>query len=91
MIYLISYDLNKPGQNYADLYEAIKSTGAWWHHLDSTWLVDTQLTAVQVSEKLRPCIDNNDNLLVIGVTKEYAGWLSKTAWDWLRERVKKAA
>ena len=91
MIYLISYDLNKPGQNYADLYEAIKSAGVWWHYLDSTWLLDTWLTAAQVSDKLRPCIDDNDNILVIGVTNEYAGWLPQKAWDWLRVRMNKAA
>lgn len=45
MIYSINYDLKRPGQNYEALYEAIKSCGAWWHHLGSTWLVDTNLNA----------------------------------------------
>lgn len=45
MIYAINYDLKRPSQNYEALYEAIKSCGVWWHHLGSTWLVDTSLNA----------------------------------------------
>ena len=52
MIYAINYDLKQPGQNYNELYEAIKSCGAWWHYLDSTWLVDTSLTAQGIWNKL---------------------------------------
>jgi hypothetical protein len=29
MVYLIMYDLNRPGQDYSNLYEAIKRLGAW--------------------------------------------------------------
>lgn len=53
MVYLISYDLNRPGQGYARLYDGIKELGAWWHYLDSTWLVDTNLTSSQIFERLR--------------------------------------
>ena len=41
---LIGYDLDKPDQDYSDLIAAIKKLGAWWHHLDSTWLVKSDLT-----------------------------------------------
>lgn len=84
MVYLITYDLNKPGQNYNSLYEAIKKIGRWWHHLDSNWLVETNNnSASQISDILRKEIDKNDNLLVIRVTRDYAGWLPKKAWDWI--------
>ena len=86
-VYAISYDLNKPGQDYNSLYEAIKSLGSWWHHLDSTWLLDTHYTAQQVSDKLMQTMDKSDRLLVIRVTREYAGWLTQDAWDWLNSRV----
>lgn len=36
MIYLVTYDLNKPQQEYEELYEELKHIGAWWHYLDST-------------------------------------------------------
>ena len=36
MVYSITYDLNKNGQNYDDLYKTIKSLGEYCHYLDST-------------------------------------------------------
>ena len=46
--YLIGYDLNKTGQDYKTLIEQIKELGSWWHHLDSTWIIKSDLTAVQI-------------------------------------------
>ena len=89
MVLLVTYDLNKPGQDYSDLYKAIKdsSTNGWWHYLDSTWLIDTNLSTSQVAEQLKGKIDKNDSLLVIRVCKDYQGWLSEEAWQWLQERL----
>ena len=57
MLYMISYDLNKPGQNYSELYKAIKNCGVWWHHLDST------LTTNEIYNKIIKNIDKNDTLV----------------------------
>lgn len=91
MNYAINYDLKKPGRNYEKLYEAIKSCGAWWHYLGSTWLVDTSLSAAEIWSRLAPQVDQNDNVLVIGVTRNFGGWLPQGAWDWLNERAAKMA
>lgn len=91
MIYAINYDLKRPGQNYEALYSAIKSCGAAWHYLGSTWLVDTSLTAQGVWNKLEPHVDKNDFFLVIGVTREYQGWLPQEAWEWINSRTSKMA
>jgi hypothetical protein len=91
MIYAINYDLKKPGRDYSGLYQAIKRTGAWWHYLGSTWLVDTKLDAAGVWKELAKHIDKNDRMLIIGVTKDYQGWLPKDAWDWIRSRRHRAA
>jgi hypothetical protein len=61
MIYAVNYDLKKPGQDYAPLYEAIKSCGDWWHYLGSTWLVDTALSADGIWDRLKAHVDANDN------------------------------
>ncbi|WDI40226.1 hypothetical protein [Bremerella sp. P1] len=84
--YMISYDLNRPGQNYADLYEAIKKVGNWWHHLDSTWIVTTSLSASQIRDNLAPYLDGNDKLLVAHLSGE-AAWIgfNKNASDWLKD------
>jgi hypothetical protein len=91
MIYAINYDLKKPGRDYADLYTAIKSCGAWWHYLESTWLVDTNLNANGIWNKVKDAIDNSDRMLIIGVTADNSGWLPKEAWEWINTRLKKAA
>jgi len=83
MVYLITYDLNKTGQNYSGLYEAIKKLGSWWHHLDSNWLVETNFNATQISNFLNAQIDKNDSLLIIRVTKDYNGQLTQDAWNWI--------
>jgi len=81
---LVGYDLNRPGQDYTSLFEAIKSLGAWWHHLDSTWLIKTSYSAEYVRDSLRPHLDNNDELLVTSLTGE-AAWhgFSDSGGSWL--------
>jgi hypothetical protein len=86
MIYAINYDLKTPGRNYAGLYDAIKCCGDWWHYLGSTWLVDSQLGAEAIWKTLAPHVDDNDYVLVIGVTADRQGWLPDTAWTWIRNR-----
>lgn len=86
MVYLITYDLNKAGQNYDGLYKAIIALGGpskCWHYLDSNWLVETSYSTSQISEKLLKETDKNDHLLVVRVLKDYHGWLPKDAWDWI--------
>jgi hypothetical protein len=91
MIYAVNYDLKRPGQNYSALYDAIKSCGAWWHHLGSTWLLDTRLNAEGIWKRLAPHVDSNDLMLIIGVTRDYQGWLPTEAWGWVNERRAQAA
>ena len=85
---LISYDLNKPGQNYDKLYAKIKELRTWWHYLDSTWIVVSALTPSQAFERLKPVLDKSDSVLIVNVTGDsYSGWLPQDAWDWLRKHV----
>ncbi|HWQ91711.1 MAG TPA: SinR family protein [Clostridia bacterium] len=87
--YMIGYDLNKPLQNYAGLIEAIKTYSPWWHHLDSTWLIVTDETAVQIRDKLVPYLDSNDELLVAKVSAPGA-WqgFNQQGSEWLRDNLK---
>lgn len=84
---LIGYDLNSPGQNYSDLIEAIKELGAWWHHLDSTWLVKTDKSATQLRDDLKKHIDSEDELLVVDVTGDARAWVgfNTSGSTWLKE------
>ncbi|MDQ1193882.1 hypothetical protein QE419_002648 [Brevundimonas vesicularis] len=89
--YLIMYDLNKEGAAY---YEANKKLTdrikekfpIWWHHLDSTWIVVTDLDHTQIRDDLKKYIDSDDELLVVkssgtgawtGFNGNGSGWLKK--------------
>lgn len=88
MALLIGYDLNRPGQDYGSLHDAIKALGSWWHHLDSTWIVDTHKTCTQVRDELSKHIDANDELLVVKLTGEGAwrGFTPKGS-EWLKKHL----
>lgn len=85
---LIAYDLNAPGQRYNDLIDAIKKLGLWWHHLDSTWLVKTSKTSVEVRDELKKYIDTGDELLVVDVTGDNRAWsgFNESGSKWLKEK-----
>lgn len=86
---LVAYDLNRPGQLYPALYEALKAVPLWWHYLDSTWLLRTDESAVQVRDRLMQHVDANDELLVVDVTSPEAAWsgFDERASQWIRDNV----
>lgn len=85
MIYLITYDLKKPGKDYESLHNTLKTSVSWWHYLDSTWIIKTEQSVDYWSEKIRDVIDGNDNFLIVEITKQKRqGWLPKKAWEWIR-------
>jgi len=88
MVYSISYDLNKPGQDYSTLYSAIKKLGSWCHPLDSTWFVVTELVAADVRDYLAKVMDKSDGLIVARATAPGA-WrgLSDEISRWLEDNL----
>lgn len=86
IIHVISYDLNRPDQDYKSLHEAIKECGNWWHCLDSTWMVSSNMAAIDIANKLWPQMDQNDKLIVTpvasgtswaGFTGDCDSWIKK--------------
>ena len=84
-VYMITYDLNSKGQNYEDVIQSIKdaSTGAWCSYWKSSYLIKSNLTVQQVSDKITPHLDSNDRLIVIETKANYQGWLSEKQWKYL--------
>lgn len=87
-IYLIIYDLRNPGKDYNALYDAIKSLSPNWQHpLESTWFVSIAggLTSQAIFDRLRVCIDDNDNLFIVNMSDpaDRQGWLPKNFWQWI--------
>lgn len=86
--YLVSYDLNAPGKNYDNLIEYLKSESNWWHHLGSTWVVVTDLTAAQLRNGIAQHTDSNDKVLVMkssGVGA-WSGFSAKGS-TWLKDHL----
>lgn len=85
---LIAYDLNKQGQDYTTLIKEIKTLGKWWHCLDSTFIVKTNRSCVEIRDFLKKYIDSNDELLVVKLTGEGA-WtgFTKDCSVWLKDNL----
>jgi hypothetical protein len=71
-LFTISYDLNKPGQNYQPLYDELARIGAK-RVLLSDWIVRTESTVITLRDHFRQFIDSNDRLLVVQV-ETWASW-----------------
>jgi len=88
MVYEISYDLNKPGQDYPELYETIKGLGNWCHPVDSTWFVVSELTAEEVRDAIKSVVDSSDSVIVVRATTPGAWFgLSDNVSKWLRDNL----
>lgn len=70
---IIEYDLCSPGQNYDELYKAIKSYSKWGHITKSTWLIKTSDSCEKVRDNLLKHLDKNDRLFV-GELSGTAAW-----------------
>lgn len=82
----ICYDLHEPDRNYDELHDAIKSYGIWWHHLESTWFIRTDVKAQEVLTHLSSFIDDNDEILVFAAGTPWWGkGFTKRAFDWLHK------
>ncbi|MGY8663821.1 hypothetical protein Q3C01_15815 [Bradyrhizobium sp. UFLA05-109] len=87
---LIGYDLHPTrGETYEELVSAIKALGAWWHHLDSTWIVKCNDTPVQVRDRLRQHVLSDDQLLVVDISGDAAAWFgfNESGSKWLKDNI----
>jgi hypothetical protein len=88
--YMIGYDLNKTGQDYSSLIQAIEGYGTYWHCLDSTWLIKADGPAIANVNYLAQFIDSNDELLVLEITpRPDAAWIGfdEQCTDWLNDNL----
>jgi hypothetical protein len=89
-IYVIGYDLHpKQGETYDELIAAIKGLGDWWHCLDSTWLIVSNLTSVQIRDHLWAYMRADDQLLVVAYAPHNSAWrgFNENCNDWLKNHM----
>ena len=88
---LVGYDLNTKGQKSKELVDFLESQYNWWHHLDSTWVVMTNQSAVDFLNDLvhRGFIDDNDELFVVNITNDHAAWrgFNDRGSKWLKDNL----
>lgn len=86
-VYQITYDLRKQRDDQS-LHQRIKAYQTWCHPLESTWLVATNQSTVQVRDYLLGAIDRDDGLLVnkLGCDGAWYG-LPKDVSDWLHAQL----
>jgi hypothetical protein len=87
---LIGYDVHPPkGEAYDDLIDGIQSLGTWWHHLETIWIVQCTLTPGEISDRLKSHIGIEDQLLVIDISSDAAGWVgvNESGSKWLRDNI----
>lgn len=70
---LITYDLCYPGQQYQQVYEAIKRFGLCVKITESAFLLKTNSSCVDIRNSLNACTDKNDKIFVCKLTGE-AAW-----------------
>lgn len=84
--YIITYDLNKSGQNYNCIIKKLEAYGTHWHAQGSVWLLVTDQSATQIRDHLGACLDDNDELFVARLSGE-AAWrgYSTQISEWLKK------
>lgn len=88
MVVLVTYDLNKQGKNYADLFTTLESMcTSYIRPLKSVWMLDTQKSIDDVSAAALKVMDPDDRLYVTRLVNDKAGWLTQAQWDWLNSRL----
>lgn len=63
-VYVVSYDLTRPGQNYEALWTELRRLGGQ-RVLQSQWAVNVTNTATELNKHLWGYLDANDRLLVM--------------------------
>ena len=87
---LIAYDIHPAtGPGYDNLVKAIQSLGAWWHHLETVWIVRSEKTPEEIRDVLKTCVGTDDQLLVLDISGDRAGWVgvSDAGSRWLDENI----
>jgi hypothetical protein len=82
-VYMVTYDLNAPGQDYGSLIREIEK----YIHckaLKSAYFVDSSLSAPAIRDHLKKHIDGTDVLFVMELQKHWAVNRATTASSWLK-------
>jgi CRISPR-associated endonuclease Cas2 len=72
-LHVVSYDLDKPGQNYPAIIKRLEQLGAKRIQF-SQWMLKSTMTAAELRDDLARFIDATDMLLVVDATNAPMAW-----------------
>lgn len=87
--YMLTYDLNSPGQKYDELTKLIKEeiSLAWCKYWESSYLLKSPYTPNEIVDKLSPYLDDGDKLFITEIIDNKNGWLTQKQWDFINENI----
>lgn len=88
--YMLTYDLNSPGQKYDEVIKTIEeeiSNGRCCSFWKSSYLFRSNLTPQQMIDKLKPYIDKGDRFFITEIINNKQGWLTKAQWKYINENI----
>lgn len=89
-VYIVTYDLRneKTGDKYNRLISLIKQDGIWACLGESSYLVESELSAVELRNRYREVL-NLDDMLFVGVLTAPAAWYgySQQITDWIKTKL----
>ncbi len=86
-VLLVTYDLNKPGQDYTDFLKVVRDY-PYARLSESSYAIATNENTKQVFDKLNPYTDANDSLSVIKFSPAWWSKTPKAVLDWLQAYLK---
>ena len=84
---LVTYDPNKPAQNYANLLDEIKS----YSHVrlsETSYAIITDETPDVVCEEMKKHIGTGDTIYIINLKRPYKAFGSELISDWLKKELR---
>lgn len=86
-VYVVTYELKQPREYYVALISLLKSFDDWAQLLDSTWAIRTDLSAVDVRDRLWEVMDPDDGLFVLESGREAAWQDVRCDNQWLKDNL----
>jgi hypothetical protein len=83
-VYMVTWDLNSPGQDYTPLIRAVEGF-THCKALKSAYFIDTTRDAASVRDALMKLIDSNDMLFVMRVANQWGANRHTAATNWLSD------
>ena len=85
--YIITYDLNKPGQDYSSILKKIKDLD-YIMLSKSSYVVKTNLSASELWDRyFEPHVDKNDSFVILAASFPIAGRCDNSISQWLNKNL----